>query len=152
MSLNSISPIYGRYEKYTKALAPYFSDAASMKYKILVECEYLIALSEAGIMRKLDGKEKTLLRKLYEDFSFKDSEIVSAYEFTGYNNIKATNHDGKAIEYWMKDKLGGTSLKDILEFAHFGLTTEDPSNIAYALMISESLTKVVMPEIFKIIS
>src|SRR3989344_1799427 len=153
MPLNSISPIDGRYEKYTKALAPFFSESASMKYKILVECEYLIALAEtSGIgIQKLNDKEKTLIRKLYENFSIKDAELISDFELKGYKNIPATNHDFKAIEYWIKEKLGGTSLKDILEFVHFGLTSEDTSNIAYALMIGESVKRVYFPALKDIV-
>ena len=152
MPLNSISPIDGRYEKYTKDLVQYFSESASMKYKILVECEYLIALSEtSGIgIRKLSIREKTLIRNLYENFSSEDSQLISDFELKGYKNIKATNHDFKAIEYYIKEKLEKTSLKDVLEFVHFGLTSEDPSNIAYALMVSDSLENVMIPAILKI--
>lgn len=153
MSLNSISPIDGRYEKYTKDLIPFFSEAACTKYKIIVEGEYLIALSETkGLnLRKLSTKEKAIIRSLY-DLSESDASIINQIETTGYKNIKATNHDFKAIEYYMKDKLGKTSLKDILEFVHFGLTTWDATNIAYALMLSDSLTHVLIPEISKIVT
>ena len=153
MSLNSISPIDGRYQKYTKALASYFSESASMKYKILMECEYLIALSETkGIgIRKLNTKEKTLIRKIYENFSLKDAKLISDFELKGRGKIKATNHDFKAMEYFIKEKLSKTSLKNVLEFVHFGLTSEDASNIAYALMLFDSLDKVVIPEINKIV-
>ena len=153
-NLNSISPVDGRYKKYTEALSKYFSESASMKYKILVECEYLIALSEtSGLgIQKLTDKEKTLLRNVYKNFEIKDAEMVSDIELKGYKNIKATNHDFKAMEYYSKETLGQTSLKDLLEFVHFGLTSEDASNIAYALMISDSLEHVIIPEISKIIS
>lgn len=153
MSLSSISPIDGRYEKYTKALAPYFSESAFMKYRVLMECEYLIALSETrGIgIRKLSIKEKVIIRNLYKNFSIKDAQIISDIELKGYKNIKATNHDFKATEYFIKEKLKKTSLHNILEFVHFGLTSEDASNIAYALMISDALDYVMVPEIKKII-
>src|SRR4051812_39128730 len=126
-NLNSISPIDGRYKKYTEALVPYFSESASMKYKVLMECEYLIALSEVpGVkMRKLSDREKNLLRSMYENFSLKDAEIVNAIELKGYKGIPATNHDFKAIEYYIKEELKKTTLKDVLEFVHFGLTSED---------------------------
>src|SRR3989344_4802386 len=132
MPLNSISHIDGRYEKYTKELAFYFSESASMKYKVLMECEYLIAISETrGIgLRKLNKIEKTILRNLYKNFSIKDAEFISDIELRGYKKIKATNHDFKAIEYFIKEKLEKTILRDILEFVHFGLTSEDASNIA----------------------
>ncbi len=154
MSLNSISPIDGRYEKYTKDLVPYFSESASMKYKVLMECEYLIALSETrGVeIRKLSEKEKNLIRNVYRNFSLQDAKTISDIELVGYKNIKATNHDFKAIEYFIKEKLEKTSLKDILEFVHFGLTSEDAGNIAYALMLSDSISNIVMPEIKKIVA
>ena len=146
MSLNSISPVDGRYEKYTKDLVPYFSEAAGMKYKIIVEGEYLIALSETeGVnLRKFSNKEKAAIRNLY-NLTEKGADIINQIELKGYKNIKATNHDFKAIEYYIKDRLGETSLKNALEFVHFGLTSEDASNIAYALMISESLKEVYLP-------
>ena len=145
--LNSISPIDGRYHKYTESLVLYFSESASMKYKILMECEYLIALSETpGVdVRRLSQKEKIIIKNLYKNFSLKNAEMISQFELKGYKNIKATNHDFKAIEYFIKEKLGKTSLKDILEFVHFGLTSEDASNVAYALMISEGLKEIYLP-------
>lgn len=152
--LNSISPIDGRYQKYTVPLIPYFSEAASMKYKILMECEYLIALSETkGLgVRKFSAKEKNSIRNLYKNFSAKNAEIISRIELKGYKNIKATNHDFKAIEYFLKDKLSKTSLKNALEWIHFGLTSEDASNVAYALMLSESLRDVYLPALTDLIS
>ena len=153
MSLQSLSPIDGRYEKYTKSLEPYFSEAASMRYKVLMECEYLIALSETrGVgVRKFTDKEKTLIRNVYKNFSLKDAELISDFELRGHGTIKATNHDFKAIEYFIKDRLEKTSLSDVLEFVHFGLTTWDPTHIYYSLAISDSLESVVIPEITKIV-
>src|SRR3989344_5963838 len=146
MSLNSISPIDGRYKKYTEKLSAYFSEKAGMKYKIIAEGEYLIALSEAKGMnlRKFSIKEKNLIRNLY-NFDDNGADIINKIELKGYKNIKATEHDFKAIEYYIKEKLGKTSLKDVLEFVHFGLTSEDAGNIAYALMISESLKETYLP-------
>ena len=146
MSLNSISPIDGRYEKYTKDLARYFSEAASTKYKIIVEGEYLIALSETKdvSLRKFSEQEKKIIRALY-NLDEEGVDIINQIELKGYKNIKATNHDFKAIEYYIKDKLGKTSLKDVLEFVHFGLTTWDATHTAYALMIGESLKTVYLP-------
>ena len=142
--LTSISPIDGRYAKSTKPLAPYFSEAASMKYKIILEGEYLIALSDNKIMRRLSTREKSIIRNLY-NFTETDAKIVSQIELKGYKGIKATNHDFKAIEYFIKDKLSKTSVKNALEWIHFGLTSEDASNVAYALMLSESLRDVYLP-------
>ena len=158
MSLNSISPIDGRYKKYTESLVLYFSEMAFMKYRVLMECEYLIALSEmSGVgMRKLSAREKNLIRNVYKKFSQKDAQLVSAIELKGYQSasrqIKATNHDFKAIEYFLKEKLSKTSLKDSLEWVHFALTSEDASNIAYALMLSESLRDVFLPALEDVVS
>src|SRR3989344_1645753 len=149
---NLISPIDGRYRKYTEPLVPYFSEKALIKYKIIAEGEFLIALSETkGVnLRKLSPKEKALIRSLY-DLDEKGAEMISQIELTGYKNIKATNHDFKAIEYYIKERIGDTSLKDVLEFVHFGLTTWDATNIAYALMISESIKSVYLPALTDLI-
>ena len=151
MIQGAINPLDGRYFEKTRALAPYFSEQALMKYRVLMECEYLIALSETKGMgvRKLREREKIIIRNLYKNFSLKDAQMISNIELKGYKNIKATNHDFKAIEYFIKEKLGKTSLKNVLEFVHFGLTTWDATNIAYALMLSDSLEHVLIPEINK---
>ena len=153
MSLQNVSPIDGRYKKYTESLSPYFSEYALSRYKVLMECEYLIALSETpGVkMRKFSAKEKELIRSLYNNFSVEDAQIINDIELRGYKDIKATNHDFKAIEYFLKDNLGKTSLKDSLEWIHFGLTSEDANNIAYGLMIQESLRDVVNPALNNVI-
>ena len=145
-SLNLISPIDGRYQKYTKDLVQYFSEAASIKYKIIAEIEYLINLTEVkGIsIRKITESEKKILRSLY-DLDEAGADMVNKIELHGYKNIKATNHDFKAIEYYIKEKIGETKLKDVLEFVHFGLTTWDATNIAYALMLGESIRDVYLP-------
>ena len=145
MSLKSISPIDGRYEKYTADLVEYFSEMASMKYKIIAEGEYLIYL------KKLGEKDAKVVRNLY-NFTQEDAELISQIELKGYKKIKATNHDFKAIEYFIKEKLEKTNLKSVLEFIHFGLTSEDASNIAYALMISNALTKVYLPQLEDLIN
>src|SRR3989344_1554918 len=130
MPLNSISPINGRYQKYTESLSQYFSELAGMKYKIIAEGEHLIALSETkGInLRKFSKREIENIRSLY-NLNEKGGNIISQIELKGYKNIPATNHDFKAIEYYIKDKLEKTSLKNVLEFVHLGLTSEDASNV-----------------------
>src|SRR3989338_8073562 len=129
--LQVISPIDGRYRKYSKPLAAYFSEAALMKYRVMVEGEYLIALSDSHLgLRKLTDKERKLIRGLYK-LSEKDAQIISDIELKGYKGIKATDHDVKAVEYFLKDKLANSSLKDCLEWIHFALTSEDTNNLAY---------------------
>lgn len=150
--LSSISPIDGRYQKVASPLAKYFSEQALMRYRIIVEGEYLIALSETpGIkLRKISPREKNIIRKLY-NLSSKDAQIISDIETKGYKNIKATDHDVKAVEYYLKDKLSGTSLKNVLEWVHLGLTSEDVNNLSYALMIKHGVSDVIIPEIQRII-
>ena len=101
-------------------------------------------------MRKLSNKETKLIRSLYL-LSNSDAQTISDIETKGYKNIKATDHDVKAVEYFLKDKLSGTSLKDVLEWIHFGLTSEDTNNLAYALMLSEGVSLVIIPKIEEII-
>ncbi|HTE49074.1 MAG TPA: adenylosuccinate lyase [Candidatus Paceibacterota bacterium] len=148
----AINPLDGRYFEKTRALAPYFSEEALMKYRVMMEGEYLIALSEAKLkLRKFTNKEKNLIRSLY-NLSIKDTRIISYIELRGYKKIKATDHDVKAVEYFIKDKLANTSLKDVTEWIHFALTSEDTNNIAYALILSDSLEKVMVPKIIEIIN
>src|ERR1051326_7019741 len=157
-SLYSISPIDGRYTKSTAPLAQFFSEAALMRYRIIVEGEYLIALSEwfhsppfkggarGGYFRKLSDKEKKLIRSLY-DLSPTDAQIISDIETKGYKHIKPTDHDVKAVEYYMKEKLGKTSLKDVLEYLHFALTSYDTNTPARGMMLSDALAEIIMPSL-----
>jgi adenylosuccinate lyase len=166
MSLFSLSPIDGRYRKITEPLSKFFSEQALMRHRLIVEGEYFIALSEnadihadqrrgskrgvRGSIRKLSDKEKKLIRSLY-NLSEKDAQIISQIETKGYKGIKATDHDVKAVEYYMKDKLASTSLKDVLEWVHFALTSEDINNLAYALMLKSSLNNILIPKLEQII-
>jgi len=146
MSLYSISPIDGRYQEKTLLLAGYFSEQALMKYRLIIEGEYLIALSEekAVGLRKFTEAEKKLIRKFY------DLDLVGANKIKEFEAV--TNHDVKAVEYFLKEKLKKTSLKDSLEWVHFALTSEDTNNLAYALMLSESLKDIIIPSLDKIVS
>ncbi len=148
--LEAISPIDGRYNKTANPLAKYFSEQGLMRYRVIVEGEYLIALSDAKLMRRLSPKEKNIIRKLYS-LSNHDAQIISDIELKGYKNIKATDHDVKAVEYYLKDKLGSTSLKNVLEWIHFGLTSEDVNNLSYAMMLRDGTTNVIIPKIEKIL-
>ncbi|MES3031929.1 MAG: adenylosuccinate lyase [Patescibacteria group bacterium] len=147
MTNNSINPLDGRYFEKTRALTPYFSEQALMKYRVMMEAEYLIALSTLGktALRKFTPAEIKIIKSLYEKF-----------DDTSYAEIKkieeTTNHDVKAVEYFLKEKLSKTSLKDSIEWLHFAITSEDTNNIAYALILSDSLEQVMIPEISKIIT
>ncbi|MBI5139634.1 adenylosuccinate lyase [Candidatus Nomurabacteria bacterium] len=145
MTTDAISPLDGRYFEKTRALAPYFSEEALMKYRVLVECEFFIHLSNSKItdLRKLNASEVKKVRSLYENFSSESYNKIKKIE-------KVTNHDVKAVEYFIKENFKKTSLKNTLEWVHFGLTSEDVNNCAYGLMLSLSLNNVIEPELLKI--
>ncbi len=145
MIQNAINPLDGRYFDKTRALAPYFSEEALMSYRVRMEGEYLIALSKESKvgLRKFTPSEINQIRNLY-NLSDKDFQEIKGLERT-------TNHDVKAVEYFIKEKLKKTSLKDSIEWVHFALTSEDTNNIAYALLLSESLEQVMIPEIEKVV-
>jgi adenylosuccinate lyase len=147
MIRGAIHPLDGRYFEKTRELAPYFSEQALMKYRVMMECEYLISLSLLGktALRKFTAGETKILRELYESFNETSYEKIKKIEET-------TNHDVKAVEYFIKESLTKTSLKKEVEWVHFALTSEDTNNVAYALMLSDSLEQVMIPEIEKIIS
>lgn len=146
--LEAISPIDGRYHRYAEPLANFFSERALMRYRLIVEGEYLIALSEShGLdLRKLKVAEKKQIRSLYI-LSPTDAQIISDIETNGYKNIKATEHDVKAVEYYMKDKLATTSLDDVLEWIHFGLTSYDTNTPARGMMLRDALERVIIPKL-----
>jgi len=143
---SAINPLDGRYFDKTRALAEYFSEQALMKYRIMMEGEYLIALSLLGktALRKFSASEIKTIKSLYEKF-----DSVSYAEIKKIEGV--TNHDVKAVEYFLKEKLSKTSLSDSIEWVHFAITSEDTNNIAYALILSLALEKVLIPVISKII-
>ncbi|MBI5398221.1 adenylosuccinate lyase [Candidatus Woesearchaeota archaeon] len=147
-ALEAISPLDGRYRRYTEALADIFSEKGLIQRRVKVEGEYLIFLSEHPQigLREFSEKEKKLVRRLY-DISTENAGIVKAIEVNGYRNVKPTNHDVKAIEYFMRDRLKGTSLEDSLDWIHFALTSEDVNNLAYGLMLSTGVGEIVLPSV-----
>lgn len=144
--MQAITSLDGRYYERTRALSPYFSEQALMQYRVMMECQYLIALSLSGKtgLKKFSKNEILILENLYEKFNDSSYEKIKKFEVT-------TNHDVKAVEYFIKEELKKTSLKDSIEWVHFALTSEDTNNIAYALILSRSLEMVMIPEINKII-
>lgn len=138
--LQAISPVDGRYRKHAEPLAAYMSEQALMRYRVAVEVEYLIALSDSGLtaLRRLSDAEKETLKGLASGFSSADAEAIKAIE-------AKTNHDVKAVEYFLKDKLKETTLADVREWIHFGLTSEDVNNVAYALMLRGALEELFAP-------
>jgi adenylosuccinate lyase len=129
--LTAISPIDGRYQDKTAPLAEYFSEFALIRARMFVECEYLIALSKTSKlgMRKLSEREISSIRKI-ERMSTKDAHAVKKIE-------QETNHDVKAVEYFIRQKIKGTSLESVSEWIHFALTSEDVNSVAYALCIQD---------------
>lgn len=151
MSISAISPIDGRYQNKTKNLGEYFSEKALIKYRVLVEINYLMLLSEEGKigLRKFTNEEKDFLLKI-TDISDQDAEVVKLIETKGYENIPATNHDVKAIEYFIKLKIKLTTLSDISEYVHFCLTSEDINNLSYSLMTRDGFNNVIYKELLNL--
>lgn len=132
-TLLSISPIDGRYREKTSKLADYFSEFALIKYRLLVEVEYFIALVELPLpqLNNIDKKTFRELRKIYRKFSLEDAQSIKNIE-------KTTNHDVKAVEYFLKEKFDNLGMSQYKEFIHFGLTSQDINNTAipYSLQLA----------------
>lgn len=136
--LTAVSSVDGRYRNTVSALAPYFSEYALMKSRLRVECEYFIALSKVNAgLRELSEKEIQSLRRIVQDFSLEDAQVVKKLEREGFAGHPATNHDVKAIEYFLKDKIKGTPLEKVSEWIHFALTSEDVNSVAYGLLLRD---------------
>lgn len=152
-NINAVSPLDGRYSGKISALGRGFGEAALARYRALVECRYLQKLcATPGVkVRKLKASEKALLEKLPV---LSDSDVLEiiAIEETGSGSIPPTRHDVKAVEYFLKEKLSRTSLRDITEFVHFALTSEDVNNIAYALMLRDCLAAEIIPALEEILA
>jgi adenylosuccinate lyase len=139
-NLTAISPIDGRYRKVTQELATYFSEFGLIKYRVQIEIEYFIALTQQDLpqLPKLSNSQIENLKSVYNNFSFVDAEIIKETE-------KITNHDVKAVEYFIKDKLTQHGLESYLEFVHFGLTSQDINNTAIPLSLKQATCEVVIP-------
>jgi adenylosuccinate lyase len=145
-ALNAITPIDGRYSRVTAPLGKYFSEAALIQYRIRIEIEYFIALCEEGIpqLKEVDASLYPQLRSLYKNFTVEDAQAVKDIE-------KTTNHDVKAVEYFIKDKLVNLGLSESLEFIHFGLTSQDINNTSVPLLLKEALNDVYFPFLEEVI-
>ena len=140
--LTAISPIDGRYRNNTAELAEYFSEYALIKYRTHVEIEYFISLCESKIspLDKVDNSLFELLRGIVTNFTEQDAQRIKDIE-------KVTNHDVKAVEYYLKEKFEALNLHDYVEFIHFGLTSQDINNTATPLMYKDALNNVYMPQL-----
>ena len=144
--LKSISPIDGRYANKTISLQEYFSEYALIKYRVLVEIEYLIAIAESDIPQLKALKEKPdILRAIAGNFSEEDAEAIKSIE-------KTTNHDVKAVEYFIKDEMTKLGLEEHLEWVHFALTSQDINNTATPLLLKDFLHEQYLPELNAVVS
>ncbi|APY09386.1 adenylosuccinate lyase [Winogradskyella sp. J14-2] len=140
-ALSAISPIDGRYRSKVEALGNYFSEEALIKYRVFVEIEYFIALCELPLPQLKSVSSSTFenLRAIYKNFTPVDAAAIKEIE-------KVTNHDVKAVEYFIKEKFDALGLSEHKEFIHFGLTSQDINNTAIPLSIKEAMNDVYVPE------
>jgi len=141
-SLTAISPIDGRYNKQTKELNSYFSELALMKYRVKVELEYFIYLNKELKFTQINEDK---LRNIYLNFNEEDGNKIKDIE-------KITNHDVKAIEYFIKDKFDEIGLSDVREFIHFGLTSQDINNRSIPLLLKDWFYTHYIPSITELIA
>lgn len=145
-SLNAISPIDGRYRSKVANLAPFFSEEALIKYRVKVEIEYFIALCEIPLpqLKDFDSSLFDELRTIYIDFSTADAQKIKDIE-------SITNHDVKAVEYFIKEKFDALNLQKHKEFIHFGLTSQDINNTSIPLSINDAFDVVYYPELAQLL-
>jgi adenylosuccinate lyase len=139
-SLTAISPVDGRYRRITKKLEDYFSESAIIKYRLMVEVEYFIALCDLPLpqLADFDQNTKESLRQIYQVFTIDDAQKIKDIE-------KITNHDVKAVEYFLKERFGRLGLERFKEFIHFGLTSQDINNTAVPCSVRDAWQEVLEP-------
>ncbi|HSO14154.1 MAG TPA: adenylosuccinate lyase [Anaerolineales bacterium] len=140
MTLHLLSPLDGRYAETTAPLTNYFSEFAFLRDRVRVELNFLLALSKTDLVRPLTDFESTQIESIITNFSDADAELILEHE-------RKTRHDVKAIEYFIQNKLQGTSLEGLIPWIHFGLTSEDTNSIGQAIALKESRDKVIFPAI-----
>ena len=145
--LNAVSPIDGRYRSKTKSLSSYFSEEALIRYRVLVEIEYFIALCEIPLkqLHDVDASQYDALRNLYRNFSAEDAQAIKDIE-------KTTNHDVKAVEYFIKEAFDKLGLAPFKEFIHFGLTSQDINNTAIPLSAMEAFQDVYLKSLIELVA
>jgi len=146
-ALNAISPIDGRYRSKTKSLACYFSEEALIQYRVRVEIEYFIALCELPLPQLADFNPSLFedLRSIYNHFTEEDAKEVKEIE-------KTTNHDVKAVEYFIKKEFDRLEITDYKEFIHFGLTSQDINNTSIPLSVKEAVAQVYLPQLDEVVT
>jgi adenylosuccinate lyase len=145
-NLEAISPVDGRYRRAVAQLGNYFSEGALINYRVQIEIEYFIALCRIPLppLKSVDKKSFDSLRQIYKNFSLEDAGKVKEIE-------KVTNHDVKAVEYFLKDKFDELGLESYKEFIHFGLTSQDINNTALPLSLKEACVEVLRPALDEVI-
>ena len=146
ISLDAISPIDGRYRKTTEKLADYFSESSLIKYRVIVEVEYFIALCRLPLpqLKDFDNNIFNSIRNIYQNFSFKDAEKIKKIE-----NI--TNHDVKAVEYFLKEKFDELAIGKYKEFIHFALTSQDINNTSVPLSLKNAWDDILKPALTEVV-
>lgn len=146
-ALTAISPVDGRYRKVTGPLDIFFSEFGLIRYRVLVEIEYFITLADVGLpqLPALDAASKQKLREVYKKFSIADAGKIKETE-------KTTNHDVKAVEYFIKEKLSELKLDKYSEFVHFGLTSQDVNNTSIPLSLKEATDQQILPALQELTS
>lgn len=145
MTLHALSPLDGRYADATAPLSGFFSEFAFLRDRVRVELDLLPALAKSGLIRPLSASDSTQLDSIKSTFASTDAESIQAHE-------RETRHDVKAIEYFLRDKLQGTSLADLIPWIHFGLTSEDVNSIAQAIALRDSRDAVILPALDTLLS
>ena len=147
-ALTAISPIDGRYRKQTEKLGDYFSEFALIKYRVWVEIEYFIALAEMPLPQlkdRVSSEQKAAIRGIYQNLSLVQAKKIKDIE-------KTTNHDVKAVEYFIKDEFAEIGLKEASEFVHFGLTSQDINNTAIPMSLKHAIELEVLPLLQNVLS
>ena len=143
--LDAVSPLDGRYAAETAPLRSHVSEAGLMRKRTLVEVEYLVALADLeAVPLSLDADERAACRAVYEGFDADDARLIKRIETEGVDGIEATNHDVKAVEYFLRERLPD-GLERAHPWIHFGLTSEDVTNVAYRLIVREAVGDVLAP-------
>lgn len=146
-ALHSISPVDGRYAGKVEGLKRYFSEFALIKYRVWVEVEYFISLCQLPLpqLQGVNGEVFDALRNLYLNFTDADAEWIKEIE-------KTTNHDVKAVEYFLREKFDALSLSNYKEFIHFGLTSQDVNNTAFPAMLRDAMSSEYLPALNEVVS
>ena len=146
-ALTAISPVDGRYRRAGKELAAYFSEYALIRYRVRVEIEYFIALCEIPLpqLKDIDSSLYPVLRAIYLDFTEADAQAIKDIE-------KVTNHDVKAVEYFIKEKFNALNLEAYKEFIHFGLTSQDINNTSVPLSLKEAVLEQYLPQLESVVA